>query len=74
MASSSVTRRVAESYLTDLLEGSVTFAADVDVSAAVQGILYGAYDIEFKPRSRAGEVIVLTFQLDPNGAEQPEDG
>lgn len=65
MASKNVSRRVAESYLTDLLDGK-HISDDVDIEATARTLLDAAYDIEFRPRTKAGEVIILTFQLDPN--------
>jgi hypothetical protein len=73
MASSSVTYRLTESYLTDLLEGADWSTAPSLASdemsdlrdELVRHLLDATYNREFKPRSKAGELVVLTFQLDP---------
>lgn len=71
MASSSVTYRIALSVLDDLI---AKWRGDDTDPGLAEYLTKAAYNREFKPRTQGGEVIVLTFQLDPNGAEQPEDG
>lgn len=74
MASPSVTKRIAESVLTDLLEHEHLPAIEVDgddlelpTASIVERLLLLAYDIQLRRTRLAGEVVDLTFRLD-----QPE--
>jgi hypothetical protein len=62
VASQNVVRRIAESYLAELLDG---FGVGEDEVTAAR-FLEAAHDVEFRPRTKDGEVIVLTFKLDSN--------
>jgi hypothetical protein len=62
MASSKLTRRIARSYLTELLSQHL---GDAAVETAADNLLNAACELEFRPRSRAGELLIITFELDP---------
>ena len=72
MAPRSVARRVAESYLAELLEDDhlpllqPTPDGDLPTASIVDRILdVGAVNVERKRSKEHGEVIILTFSVEP---------
>lgn len=81
MASPSVTKRIAESILTDLLEHEHLPAIEVDgdtlelpTASIVERLLLLAYDVQLRRTRAAGDVIDLTFRLDQPERPTGRDG